>query len=340
MPPKLLLNYSQRNSKETRTDTRAILTLSCIAIVCKTLILRFMQSKDKQHQKTVVSEQTVVIPRTRLSKTSAAHWQVQHVPDSVIAEEPLAIYLHWHEEAKGDCQTLFSITMRTPGDDVNLAIGLLHAEGVIRSLDDIATIEYQDSASQDELLQQNQLDVHFKNGHVPNHQLFQRQTASHSSCGVCGKTSIKAIELSLQGELSDTPNWLSVDILATLPDIVRQLQTLFEQTGGVHAAGIFDARGDLIVLKEDVGRHNALDKALGHALSEPCNLSQAVAVLSGRISFELVQKCVLAGVPVIAAVGAPSSLAIKTAIRFNLTLIGFCHRQTMNVYHGDWRLKK
>jgi len=223
---------------------------------------------------------------------------------------------------------VFTITMRTPGDDIDLAIGLLFSEGQIQTSNDIASFEFE---------QPNQLVLSYNPDCQPDLTAHQRQLVSHSSCGLCGKTSLQALELKQHHQPDTTANWLDAQKIGQLPDKLRQNQTLFEQTGGVHGAALFDNNYQLLVQKEDVGRHNAVDKIIGHQLQAKNNQG-CILLLSGRVSFELVQKAVMAGYAVLIAVGAPSSLAIDAAKRFDITLIGFTKANSFNVYHGHWRI--
>ena len=250
--------------------------------------------------------------------------------DQVVVEEPLQICLIWHQNDQV-IEEILTITMRTPGDDFNLATGLLQAEGIIKIAADIDSFE----------LQNNQLQVSLSTGILPNLDTLNRRQISQSSCGICGKTSLSAIEINDPPELAEVANFLDPTIINGLPDSLRQHQPLFEQCGGIHGAGLFNLQGDLLHCAEDVGRHNALDKLIGHQLNHnQIPNGTEIILLSGRASFELVQKTVMAGYAVLVAVGAPSSLAIKAAQRFNLTLIGFVNNASLNVYTGEWRIKK
>ncbi len=250
--------------------------------------------------------------------------------DQVVVEEPLQICLIWQQNGQFT-EEVFTITMRTPGDDFNLAMGLLQAEGIIRTAEDIASFE----------LNNNQLQVTLSSGIFPVLDTLHRRQISQSSCGICGKTSLAAIEINHPPILPEVHHFLDPVIINNLPLTLRQHQPLFEQCGGIHGAGLFNQQGNLLHCAEDVGRHNALDKLCGHQLNQNQPISGTeIILLSGRASFELVQKTVMAGYAVLIAVGAPSSLAIKAAQRFNLTLIGFVNNGSMNVYTGEWRIKK
>ena len=274
--------------------------------------------------------------------------------DQVIAEQPLQIRLSWQVNESSKCESqIFSITMRTPGDDKALIVGLLLSEGIIKQLSELESIRSETGLDDDELehLQgqgsnsssqpedNNQWEVKLNSGVIPDIKSLERFQVTYSSCGLCGTTSLKSLEMKSPPVLSQDKHWLAFSAICAMPDIMRAAQEQFVQTGGSHAAALFDATGNIIDVKEDIGRHNALDKLLGNSLISS-NISQAqyCVAVSGRISFEIVQKTVMAGVAVLIAVGAPSDLAIQAAKRFDLTLIGFTTKSGFNLYHGDWRL--
>jgi FdhD protein len=254
--------------------------------------------------------------------------------DLLATEEPLGI------RVGGEALTM---TMRTPGDDIELAAGFLVSEAVVRSRADIAEIKLCDGTScghgdhRDEDLG-NIADVTLAAGAaVPVG--ARRNFMTTSACGVCGKTSIEDICVLPRAPLASDQTRFDPAVLAALPGRLRDAQRVFSRTGGLHAAGLFTAAGDLIAVREDVGRHNAVDKIVGWALlNDRLPLSGCVLLVSGRASFELVQKAVLAGIPLLAAVSAPSSLAADLAEEAGLTLVGFLRGQTMNVYTGMHRL--
>ncbi|QBY05263.1 formate dehydrogenase accessory sulfurtransferase FdhD [Thalassotalea sp. HSM 43] len=258
--------------------------------------------------------------------------------DIVSVEEPLQINLIWQDSDNESQEKEFTITMRTPGNDPQLAIGLLNSEGIISRAEHIVSATHQDNGEQQSA---NQIDVELAAGIVPDWGQYQRHLTMQSSCGICGKTSLQSLELKSPPKLDADPAWLDINTVLALSDSMRKQQVQFQKTGGVHAVGLFSEDGELVLLKEDVGRHNAMDKLIGASLYLPATQqsSKRVVVLSGRISFELVQKALMASFPVIVAVGAPSSLAISVAQRFNITLIGFVSGKGFNVYHGGWRLK-
>lgn len=246
--------------------------------------------------------------------------------DLLAAEEPLGIRVN------GEAVTL---TMRTPGDDLDLAAGFLVSEGVVREPADIARIKVcsgQQCGHSDHEGMGNIADVTLAPGAVLPAGL-RRNFLTTSACGVCGKASIDDICQIPGTGLAGDQVVIEPELLARLPDLLREAQRVFSATGGLHAAGLFDSGGRLLVLREDVGRHNAVDKVVGWAVREGrLPLTGCVLLVSGRASFELVQKAVMAGVPVLAAVSAPSSLAVELAEEAGLTLVGFLRGRSMNVY--------
>ncbi len=261
--------------------------------------------------------------------------------DTVIIEQPLKINLAWQEQGKIK-NTVFTITMRTPGHDNLLIVGLLVSEGIINDTDDLEFIKSISEELNSEGFNNEWL-VQCNHGFIPDLANLERFMISYSSCGLCGSTSLKKLRLKTKVNLTSKfhKNSLSVNSLFGLPKLMRQHQVLFANTGGVHSAALFN---DLLALQfvyEDIGRHNAVDKVTGALLTstEPIRAGDLhILVVSSRISFEIVQKTVMAGIQVLAGVGAPSDLAIKAAQQFDLTLIGFLNEQGCNVYHGDWRL--
>ncbi|MBT1098028.1 formate dehydrogenase accessory sulfurtransferase FdhD [Streptomyces sp. Tu102] len=252
-------------------------------------------------------------------------------PDTLVAEEPLEIRLNGKPLA---------ITMRTPGDDFALAAGFLVSEGVLARAEEVANIVYCAGATSDGANTYNVVDVRLAPG-VPLPDItLERNVYTTSSCGLCGKASLDAVRTAARVPITDTPQ-LSVtpELLAALPDRLRSAQRVFDRTGGLHAAGLFSPDGELLDLREDVGRHNAVDKLIGRALrSGRLPLSRSMLLVSGRASFELAQKAVMAGIPLLAAVSAPSSLAVDLAAETGLTLVGFLRGGSMNVYAGEERL--
>jgi len=229
--------------------------------------------------------------------------------------------------------------MRTPGDDWDLAVGFLVGEGVVRSADQVREIRYCAGATDDGLNTYNVVDV----GLGPDVALpstLERNFYTTSSCGVCGKASLEAVRTQSHWDVAADPLTVSAELLATLPDRLRAAQRVFDSTGGLHAAGLF-VDGELVAVREDVGRHNAVDKVIGSAFRDGrVALAGSVLMVSGRASFELVQKAVMAGIPVLAAVSAPSSLAVDLAEESGLTLVGFLRGDSMNVYSRPERVTR
>jgi FdhD protein len=256
-------------------------------------------------------------------------------PDVLAAEEPLEIRLLWQADGQR-VQKSIAITMRTPGDDFELATGFLFSEGIIRGREDVVDVSYCQDVDEEQTY--NIVTVTLSPGLTFDAGRLERNFYTTSSCGVCGKATLDA--LSLQGA-TRLPDGFSVSsaVVRSLPNALRDAQAVFEKTGGLHAAGLFKADGSLISLREDVGRHNALDKLVGqHVLEGKTPIEDAVLTLSGRASFELLQKALMARIPVVVAVGAPSSLAADVAEAFNITLLGFVRRDGFNVYAGRQRL--
>ncbi|MFB7244684.1 sulfurtransferase FdhD [Streptomyces populi] len=257
-------------------------------------------------------------------------------PDTLVAEEPLEIRL--------DGKPL-AITMRTPGDDFALAAGFLVSEGVLGRADELQNIVYCAGATVDGSNSYNVVDVRTAPGVVVPDITLERNVYTTSSCGLCGKASLDAVRTTARWSIDDTqggtapPVRLEPGLLASLPDRLRAAQRVFDRTGGLHAAALFTEEGELLDIREDVGRHNAVDKLVGRALQEgTLPLSRTVLLVSGRASFELAQKAVMAGIPVLAAVSAPSSLAVDLAAETGLTLVGFLRGSNMNVYAGEHRV--
>ncbi|OUC94782.1 formate dehydrogenase accessory sulfurtransferase FdhD [Streptomyces swartbergensis] len=252
-------------------------------------------------------------------------------PDTLVAEEPLEIRLNGKPLA---------ITMRTPGDDFPLAAGFLVSEGVLAHASDLQSIVYCAGATADGSNTYNVVDVRTTPGVVIPDITLERNVYTTSSCGLCGKASLDAVRTTTRWPISDAPPVrVEPDLLARLPDRLRAAQRVFDRTGGLHAAALFAEEGDLLDIREDVGRHNAVDKLVGRALQNgDLPLSRTILLVSGRASFELAQKAVMAGIPILAAVSAPSSLAVDLAAETGLTLIGFLRGTSMNVYAGEHRL--
>ncbi|MFE5707616.1 formate dehydrogenase accessory sulfurtransferase FdhD [Rhodococcus koreensis] len=248
--------------------------------------------------------------------------------DTVVAEEPLEIRVN---------RVPLAVTMRTPGSDMELAQGFLLTEGIIADRADIASIRYCNSVDDNGVNTYNVLDVDLATGVLLPDTGIERNFYTTSSCGVCGKASLDAIRQRTRHSPASDQVWVDTTTIAGLPDRLRAAQKVFDTTGGLHAAGLFTADGQLLAVREDVGRHNAVDKLIGWAIEQGrVPLRGMVLLVSGRASFELVQKAVMAGIPILAAVSAPSSLAIDLAHDTGLTLIGFLRGTTMNIYtHPD-----
>ena len=255
--------------------------------------------------------------------------QVKRRSDTLATEEPLELRLL----AGGERQNV-AVTMRTPGADFELAAGFLYGEGIIKSRDEILRISYCTEAEQ----QYNTVNVTLR-GAMPEVGKLERHFTTTSACGVCGKASLESLEL--QACPLPAPTFsVSPAVITSLPDKLRAAQGLFDATGGLHAAALFTKTGELVALREDVGRHNALDKLVGWALlAGLLPLSNHIVLLSGRASFELLQKSLMAGVPLVCAVSAPSSLAVSVARSFNLTLLGFLRGERFNIYSGETRVE-
>ena len=282
--------------------------------------------------------ETKELPILRLTGSVALN-----LKDHVAVEEPLEIRLNYPvvrgmHQARNE--KTISITMRTPGADFDLALGFLFTEGVIQSLEDIDEIKHCYTPNPES--RGNIVKVTIKDGVKVNMPQLERHFYTSSSCGVCGKTSIEALKT--QNPFSDSIQSsleLSQEFLYKLPKLLEESQRLFANTGGHHASGLFDIKGDLTLLREDVGRHNALDKIIGACIREGRSmpLDSSILLLSGRASFELIQKAAMGGIPMVAAIGAPSSLAIELAKKSNITLVGFLRAGKMNVYSGSDRVR-
>ncbi|MFP5319002.1 MAG: formate dehydrogenase accessory sulfurtransferase FdhD [Acidimicrobiia bacterium] len=251
--------------------------------------------------------------------------------DVVVTEEPLEIRL---ASARGEARTV-AVTMRTPGADFELAAGFLRTEAVVGGRSAVRRIVYcLDAGDQ----RYNVVTVHLAGPELPELGGLDRYGSVSSACGVCGKTSLDALEVRAAALPAGRPT-IEAGVLHALPDALRHAQRTFSLTGGLHAAGLFTPAGEPLVVREDVGRHNAVDKVVGWALLKDVAVDSAVLVVSGRAGFEIVQKAVAARIPVVCAVSAPSSLAVDTATRFGLTLVGFLRDQRANVYSGADRIR-
>ncbi len=258
--------------------------------------------------------------------------------DLIPVEEPLEIRLAYFADNSGKLQNL-AVTMRTPGNDMELAAGFIFTEGIIKRYSDIEKIEYVFGDCSEN--KHNIIQVTLKNNAAPNLSNTQRNFYTTSSCGVCGKASINAIRAvsSFQPQ-SSIHHRIDPDFLISLPHKLLHHQKIFADTGGLHACALFDMNGNMLITREDVGRHNALDKLIGAGLLEnKIPLRNSILLLSGRASFELIQKAAMAGIEIVAAIGAPSSLAVSLATEFGISLVGFLRDSRFNIYSGDHRIK-
>jgi FdhD protein len=283
-----------------------------------------MRQDDKP---SVASQRRVDVTRIGGSRSSTE--------DFVAVEEPLEIRLGQVVDGRMRHQAV-SITMRTPGDDFELAAGFLFTEGIVQTRDQIAEIQHCGLGT----VPTNTIRVDLAAGVSVDVKRLERNFYTTSSCGVCGKTSLEALGTGACRVTSPGDFSVSADVIHVLPARLRERQRTFEETGGLHAAALFSRDGELLGLREDVGRHNALDKLIGaQLLAGSLPARDRILFLSGRASFELLQKAVMAGIPVVCAVGAPSSLAIDAADEFGVTLLGFVREQRFNVYSGARRLQ-
>lgn len=257
--------------------------------------------------------------------------------DILAMEEPLELRLAWGKGKERRDKAL-AITMRTPGQDEELALGFLFTEGIIQTKADVLSVKYPGLHLQSDS-RENILLVELHPRLDLNIERLNRHFYTSSSCGVCGKASIELVQQNiLYIPKKGTPK-VSPSILGTFPNLLKKAQDLFEQTGGIHAAGLFRASGQLLLSKEDVGRHNALDKLIGAGLhSNLLPMQDHILLVSGRASFELVQKALMAGISFLAAVGAPSSLAVELAQDYGMTLVGFLRADSFNVYNDNNRI--
>jgi FdhD protein len=253
-------------------------------------------------------------------------------PETLVVEEPLEIRVNGSP---------ITVTMRTPGSDIELAQGFLLTEGVITRRDDVLTVRYCKGAGPDDVNTYNVLDVTLAPGVAMPDVDVTRNFYTTSSCGVCGKASLEAVRLISRHCPGDDPSMVAAETLSAMPEKLRDAQKVFASTGGLHGAALFDVEGAALAVREDIGRHNAVDKVIGWALEQDrIPLTATVLLVSGRASFELTQKAVMAGIPVLAAVSAPSSLAVDLASQSGLTLVAFLRGESMNVYTRPDRVKR
>ena len=257
-----------------------------------------------------------------------------NVDDLISIEEPLEISLKFNEENKWITQNL-SITMRTPGNDKDLVRGFLFNEQIVENIKDIDSIEsYGEKVGQYNI--QNKILATLNNSKNVNISKIKRDFLTNSSCGVCGKSSLDALEIIKKEKTDSSEPKITKDIIILSPNILKTNQSEFSKTGGIHASGLFSSNGDLINLKEDVGRHNALDKLIGSAMiNDQIEAKNQFITCSGRLNFELVQKVLMTNIGIMVGVGAPTSLAIDLANKFDMTLIGFVKKDSFNVYTNN-----
>ncbi|MGY4710416.1 formate dehydrogenase accessory sulfurtransferase FdhD [Mycolicibacterium sp. CBM1] len=267
-----------------------------------------------------------------------ARRRARHLADGVVTDRPETLVVEEPLEIRVNGSPL-TVTMRTPGSDVELAQGFLLTEGVIVHRDDVLTVRYCGGTGEDGTNTYNVLDVTLRPGVAMPDTDVTRNFYTTSSCGVCGKSSIDAVRLTSQHPPGDDPTVINAAMLTAMPAQLRSAQKVFASTGGLHGAALFGADGAMLAVREDVGRHNAVDKVIGWALEAGhVPLSGTVLLVSGRASFELTQKAVMAGIPVLAAVSAPSSLAVDLAAQSGLTLVAFLRGESMNVYSRAARI--
>jgi FdhD protein len=258
--------------------------------------------------------------------------------DSLAVEEPLEIRLGFIDERQRPTHRAVSITMRTPGNDFELAAGFLFTEGIIQNQEQIKEIRFCGLPANASGLQ-NTVRVDVRGDVAVDLKRLERHFYTTSSCGVCGKTSIAALQTQACPVLPAASPVFASSTIHRLPKMLREAQQVFATTGGLHAAALFDPDGRLIALREDVGRHNAVDKLIGaQLLAGATPLNRYLLLVSGRASFELVQKALMGGVPILAAVGAPSSLAVELARNFGMTVLGFVRDERFNIYCGEERI--
>ena len=261
------------------------------------------------------------------------------IEDLVSIEEPLEMIVRYKKNNKWIKDSI-SITMRTPGDDGSLMVGLLLNEGIINDAGEIGNIKKL-GKKVGKFNIQNKLQISLDNIRNLNIKKLRRNFLTNSSCGVCGKTSIDSLEVVCKTKINKDIPKIKNELITKIPDLLRQNQSEFSKTGGIHASGLFDKNGKVLVIREDVGRHNALDKVIGYShLNSIFDTKNQFIACSGRLSFELVQKTLMANIGLLMGVGAPTSLAIDLAKRFDMTLIGFVKSDSFNIYCGENRILK
>lgn len=285
------------------------------------------------------------ISKAKVSRVSA-HSQTESFDDVLAVEEPLEIRLGFTKKGKLEHRAI-SITMRTPGNDAELAAGFLFTEGIVKRADQIKGIKHCGLAigrekgviERAKALNSNTIRVDLIEDTTVDLKLLERHFYTSSSCGVCGKSSIGALHTCARKHDDAENPKIGSNLIHRLPEMLRASQSVFEQTGGLHASALFNTKGELEIVREDVGRHNALDKVIGEKfLAGELPLTDKILLVSGRASFELVQKALMAGIPILAAVGAPSSLAVELAAEFGMTLAGFVGNERFNIYSHPARI--
>jgi len=272
-----------------------------------------------------------------ISRLRCGSGEPVEAPDQVAVEEPLEIRIGYIKNGKPTHKSI-SITMRTPGDDFELAAGFLYTEGIIKSNEQIRQIKHC-GVSTKQGIYDNTVRVDLRADVVIDFKKLERHFYTSSSCGVCGKTSIEALQTGVCSLTERSFPVFAAETIHKLPDILRSNQNVFDRTGGLHAAALFNTAGEMMSLREDVGRHNAVDKLIGaQFLAGETPISDKLLLVSGRASFELVQKALMAGIPILAAVGAPSSLAVELARAYGMTVLGFVRDQRFNIYCGAERI--
>jgi len=264
---------------------------------------------------------------------------ISNIEDLVSIEEPLEMVVRYKKENQWTDNSI-SITMRTPKNDKDLVIGLLFCEGIVQKNSDIEKVEFLgEKVGKFDL--QNKIRVTLNNGDNLDIKHLRRNFLTNSSCGVCGKTSMDSLEIICKTKINQNVPKIKSSIINKIPDLLRKSQSEFSKTGGIHASALFSKEGKPLVIKEDVGRHNALDKVIGYSFKNSTfDTKNQFIACSGRLSFELVQKTLMANIGLLMGVGAPTSLAIDLAKRFDMTLIGFVKSDSFNIYCGENRILK
>jgi FdhD protein len=296
-----------------------------------------MGRADRTEAPPLASGRAVGIAQAPVRRVAGA--AVTDDDDQLAVEEPLLIELNFERDG-GRVTESVSVTMRTPGNDVELALGFLYTEGIVAAADEVSVPDAEPSTEAG-ARGCNTVRIEVRRGVPVDVRRLERHFYTASSCGVCGKTSLEALSAAREVRLAPDRPVVSAATVHALPETLRAAQAVFRQTGGLHAAALFDPAGRLLCLREDVGRHNALDKLVGaQLLAGTLPLGDHLVLVSGRASFELMQKALMAGVPIVAAVGAPSSLAVETAEAYGATLLGFVRNGRFNVYAGVRRLRE